>query len=108
MVRSKEDLETALAAIARIRGEGLSRLYAENPRELMRAVELVKMVSVGEMIARSALMRTERRGGCHYRVDYPERDDKNWLRNVCLRREGGGMSLWTEPVVVTRMRPPEV
>jgi len=82
-------------------------LYAENPRQLMKAVELMKMLDVGEMIARAALMRRDSRT-CHYRLDYPETDNKNWLKNVLLRKEDGEMKLWTEPVVVTRIQPPEV
>jgi len=106
VVRSGQDLEAALAGIDRIRRENLPHLYVRNPRELMRALELVKMVSVGEMIARPALMREDSRT-CHYRIDHPERDNRNWLKNILLRREDGKMRLWTEPVVVTRIQPPE-
>lgn len=105
IVRSKESLETALDAIDHIRQERAPILHAGNPRELMRVVELGKMLDVGEMIARSALMREESRGGCHYRTDHPERDDENWLRNVTLRREGAEMKLSAEPIVVTRIDP---
>lgn len=108
VVRNKEGLETAISAIDRIRREILPKLYARNPRELMKAVELMKMVNVGEMIARPALMRTESRGGCHYRSDYPKKDDLNWLKNIYLRREDAGMISWTEPLVVTRIMPSEV
>jgi succinate dehydrogenase/fumarate reductase flavoprotein subunit len=105
VVRSGPDLETALSEIERIREENLPYLYADNPRQLMRAIELMKMVDVGEMIARAALMRTDSRT-CHYRIDYPETDNRNWLKNILLRKEGDKMRLWTEPVIITRMQLP--
>lgn len=106
VIRSKQDLETALLSIDRIHMENIPKLYAENPRQLLRAVELMKMVDVGEMIARAALMRTETRT-CHFRIDYPKMDNKKWLKNILLRKKDGKMKLWTEPVVVTRLQPPE-
>lgn len=107
VVRSEEDLKTALNEINKIRKENLPYLYAENPRQLMKAIELIKMLTVGELIARAALMREDSRV-CHFRVDYPKTDNKNWLKNIYIRREGDKMKLWTEPVVITRLKPPEV
>ena len=46
---------------------------------------------------RSALLRTESRG-CHYREDFPYRDDANWLCWILIRRGENGMVLEREPV----------
>lgn len=43
--------------------------------------ELQNMLTVAQCMIRSALERQESRG-VHYRSDFPERDDKNWLRHV--------------------------
>ena len=48
-------------------------------------LELRNLVTVGKLIIESALLRRESRG-LHYNVDYPERDDQNWLRDTLIRR----------------------
>jgi len=47
-------------------------LSAENPHELMRAIEVQDIIELSEIHARASLARTESRmTPCHYRVDYP-------------------------------------
>ena len=48
--------------------------------ELIEALELNNMLLNAKALAYSALYRKESRGG-HYRDDYPERDDENFLRH---------------------------
>ena len=82
----------------------LPRLSASNPRELKEAFEVMTMVTTSEMVIRSALLRKESRGD-HYRVDYPERDDKNWLKSITINQKDSHMELGTQPVSITRFRP---
>jgi L-aspartate oxidase len=42
---------------------------------------LMSIVTLGRLIVRAALRRTESRGA-HYRTDFPERDDLHWKRRV--------------------------
>jgi succinate dehydrogenase/fumarate reductase flavoprotein subunit len=49
------------------------------------------------------LIRTESRG-TNIREDYPERDDKNWLKWVIIRKEDEKMKLWTEPVPIEKYK----
>jgi succinate dehydrogenase/fumarate reductase flavoprotein subunit len=66
--------------------------------ELMEAIELSNMIESAEIITRAALLREESRGA-HYREDYPETDNKNWLKNIAIRKEGGKMKITATPIV---------
>lgn len=47
-------------------------------------VELRNIATVAELIIRSATLRKESRG-LHYNIDYPERDDVNFLKDTVLK-----------------------
>ena len=44
-----------------------------------------------------ALARNETRGA-HYKPEFPDRDDANWLKTTKARFEGGEIKLEFEPV----------
>jgi succinate dehydrogenase / fumarate reductase flavoprotein subunit len=52
---------------------------------------------VSEAVARSALVRTESRGG-HTREDYPKADPEWGTKNVVTRKREGRLELVTEPI----------
>lgn len=64
------------------------------------ALEVRNMLDTLDIIARCALFRTESRGN-HNRVDYPETDNRNWLKNVIAKEEDGEVKIWAEPLVTT-------
>jgi succinate dehydrogenase flavoprotein subunit len=73
--------------------------------ELMNIWELGNLLDLAELTTVSAITRTESRGG-HSREDYPERDDKNWLKHsmVWMTPEGK-IDLKYKPVVMTKFEP---
>jgi succinate dehydrogenase/fumarate reductase flavoprotein subunit len=107
-LKSGDGLNTGLKELEKIRKENLPKLYAKNPLQLRGAIEVINMVLVGEAVARSALHRTETRGSFQ-RIDYPRRDDKNWLKNVLVKEEDGKMKVYTQAVelIWTRPKPKE-
>jgi fumarate reductase (CoM/CoB) subunit A len=74
-------------------------------KEWIESLELPNMLLTSEMIARSALIRQESRGA-HFRKDFSKTDNKNWLVNIHVAREGKTMKLWTEPVMITKLKAP--
>jgi fumarate reductase flavoprotein subunit len=110
--RSQKDLDSAV--------EELKELYARSKRlglrssngganpELATALRLPGMLRLAITIATGAQQRTESRGS-HYREDYPERDDANWLKRTLATWPQGveGPALTYEPVRITEMPPGE-
>jgi succinate dehydrogenase / fumarate reductase flavoprotein subunit len=72
--------------------------------ELLNAWELGNMLEIAEVVAISALNRTESRGG-HSREDYPERDDENWLKHTLISKKNGKVEISYKPVVITKHQP---
>jgi succinate dehydrogenase/fumarate reductase flavoprotein subunit len=96
-IKHEKRLQAALTLVEFLRDHLTPKLTAEDPHELRLAHETKNMVLNAEMKLRSSLFRTESRG-CHYREDYPRRDDPTWLAWVKLKKENGKMKLWKEPI----------
>lgn len=111
LVRNAKDLEYAVDQLSvledrvnRVSVKG-SRKYNLTWQELLNVRNLV---SVAKMVAGSALMRKESRGS-HYREDYPESNDENWLNNIYIRKdENGDLSYEWRNVEQTRINVSEI
>ena len=82
--------------------------------DLLEAVELGFLLDLAEVVVYSAMSRKESRGG-HFREDYPDRDDANFMVHTMAYLAGDAHStdagdhirLDTKPVVITRYQPME-
>jgi succinate dehydrogenase / fumarate reductase, flavoprotein subunit len=72
--------------------------------ELLEAQELGYLLDLAEVTAAAALARTESRGA-HSREDYPERDDKKWLKHSLAYIGPKGPKFGYKPVSITRFEP---
>jgi succinate dehydrogenase / fumarate reductase flavoprotein subunit len=72
--------------------------------ELMEALELGHQLEVCEVILLSALHRKESRGA-HYREDFPQRDDPNYLKHTLVFQTSKGPEVRHKPVKITRFKP---
>ncbi|THF65171.1 fumarate reductase/succinate dehydrogenase flavoprotein subunit [Pseudothauera rhizosphaerae] len=83
-------MEIGLQRFAEIRAD-LGRLKANNPHELMRAMEVYAILDCAELAAAASLYRTESRWGLyHYRVEYEGRNDADWFAFVQVRKGADG------------------
>lgn len=113
--RTEQTIKTAVEKIAELREryENVS-IQDKGKRfntDLLEAIELGNLLELAEVMAVSALARKESRGG-HYREDYPNRDDVNFMRHTMAYREVGEdgsetVRLDYKPVVQTRYQPME-
>lgn len=111
VVRSDKSLRKSLAGIEQLRKElqtvALGTKTKRFNLELMHALELDLMLDVSEMIVRSGIMRTESRGA-HYREDFPEQNDQEWMKNIIVSQDDAAMKLEKTPVDFTFETPEEV
>jgi len=96
VISRADRLENALKAVEWMRDNELPLVYAPDPHYLRLANEVSAMVLVAEMYLKSRQLRTESRGMCTTREDYPYTDNVNWLKWTRLKLEKGKMKLWTE------------
>ena len=73
---------------------------------LQDVLEVGIMLELAEVVAEGALIRRESRGG-HARLDYPNRDYKNWLKHTLAQRTTDGPSYSYTPVTITMWKPVE-
>ncbi|MEV0177956.1 succinate dehydrogenase flavoprotein subunit [Streptomyces sp. NPDC050625] len=113
--RTEQTIKTAVEKIAELRERYKHVSIQDKGRrfntDLLEAIELGNLLELAEVMAVSALARKESRGG-HYREDYPNRDDVNFMRHTMAYREVGddgteSIRLDYKPVVQTRYQPME-
>ena len=78
--KSKDLLETGFTELERVLKERISikdKGLVWNT-DLLEALELKNMLSLAYLTIGASIFREESRGS-HYRYDFPERDDKNWM-----------------------------
>jgi len=93
--KDAESLSRARDFIAAERERLRTDLLVSAPTDLALAFEHRNLLDVGEAIIEAASMRTESRGS-HFRRDYPQRDDQNWLTNIFVACGNGHLELRRE------------
>ncbi len=79
IVRNKESLSAALSSISEMQKE-LENVAVAG----MLMIEIKNMLFLSSLVVKAALLREESRGA-HYRSDFPNLDDQNWLKNIVFR-----------------------
>ncbi len=107
--RTEEKLEEAKVKIGQMR-ERYARgvLVHDKGRsfntDLIQALELGSMLEMADCLVTGAIARTESRGA-HSRLDFPERDDENWLRHTIAHYDDGQVRLDYKDVTITEHQP---
>jgi succinate dehydrogenase/fumarate reductase flavoprotein subunit len=92
-VRSETLLEAGLRHLRRLRHKAETTMIARNEHELLRAMEVINLMDVGEMIFVAASARKETRG-LHVRSDYGYTDPLLDKRLVIKKVEGKPVAEW--------------
>lgn len=73
--------------------------------DIVEAFEFNNILLIAEIIAKGAILRKESRGA-HYRNDYPERDDENWLKHtLATLGDNGNIKFDFSKVSITKFKP---
>ncbi|HET6848730.1 MAG TPA: FAD-binding protein [Gaiellales bacterium] len=107
--RTAEKLETCKAQVTELRERYARGLVVQDKgrtfnSDLIQAIELGSMLQMADCLVTGAIARTESRGA-HSRLDYPDRDDENWLRHTLAWYGDGEVELDYKPVTITEYEP---
>ncbi len=91
-VRNRDGLDTAQSTLNKIKRMAPLAVDLADGEATRTGLKALNLMAVAEAITRSARYRRESRG-VHFRADYPEKDDAEWLRHVRVKLLHGEMSL---------------
>jgi len=108
--RTQESMRQGLQELQQLQQQ-YSQVYLNDKgscwnTEIIEALELRSLIIVGQLILTSALNRQESRGA-HFREDYPERDDANFLKHTMAYYSPAGIDLQYRKVTITLFEPQE-
>ncbi|WP_298591004.1 succinate dehydrogenase flavoprotein subunit [uncultured Kocuria sp.] len=112
--RTEETLQAALDDIAALEARYANISIQDKGKrfnlDLLEAVELGFLLQLAKVMTVAALHREESRGG-HFREDFPERDDANFMKHSMVYLDPSsptaGIRQETKPVIFTRYEPME-
>ncbi len=109
LFRNQEDLEKGLKKVAELKQKFKEINIGDDSKiyntALIYALELESLLDLSECIILGALNRKEHRGA-HYREDFPQRDDENWLKHSIFTYNGGNTpGLTYEDVIIKNFHP---
>lgn len=108
--RTEELMREGLTKLQQLQSQ-YSQIYLDDKgncwnTEIIEALELRSLIVVGQLILTSALNRQESRGA-HFREDYSQRDDANFLKHTMAYYSPAGIDLQYRAVTITLFEPQE-
>ncbi|MCL4375433.1 succinate dehydrogenase/fumarate reductase flavoprotein subunit [Candidatus Marsarchaeota archaeon] len=108
--RTMDGLRSALKKISELKNsfadihlDDKGKIFNTNLRDVL---ELENILDIAHVITEAALNRTESRGA-HSMVEFPKRDDKNWLKHTIISKGDTSDNITYLPVTITRWQPEE-
>ena len=106
--RTGKDLEDARAVVADLRDRFKSVVVTDKGRtfnqSLVHTIETGWLLDLAACMVEGAVTRTESRGA-HSRIDFPERDDENWMKHTLSYLEDDAIRLDYSEVAMTKYQP---
>ena len=99
-------LKKAMREVAVIWENELPRAKIPNHHEFIKFKETEYMLLVADLFLKASLLRKESRSD-HKREDFPERNDKEWLKHTVVSSEDGKPRIRYTEVKIDKYEPKE-
>jgi succinate dehydrogenase / fumarate reductase flavoprotein subunit len=109
--RDADGLQNAHEVVRRLKEEAQTAWIDDRGtvfnQDVLGAIELGYLLDTAEATVLSAIERKESRGA-HTRMDFPDRNDDDWLKHITVSRNGSDVPrVDYSPVTITRWQPEE-
>lgn len=106
--RKESEMRAGIKKIAMLK-EKFSNIYVEDRgrlynTNLTNVLEIGNLLELASVTAETALNRKESRGA-HSVVEYPERNDSEWLKHTIISKEDSGIRISYIPVKILKWKP---
>lgn len=106
--RTKDGLLKAKKTIADLK-DSFKNIYIKDKgntynTNLRDVLEIDNLLNLAEAVTACAINRTESRGA-HSMMEYPTRDDVNWLKHTIVYKTKTGVGIAYKPVKITKWKP---
>jgi len=104
--RTETGLREALKALDELKADlgrqSITLTSGPHNQELLEGLENHFLIATAKCVIEAALKRTESRGA-HFREDYPETDNDNWLEHIVLYERNGRLNMEKTPADLREM-----
>lgn len=98
-IKSEKQLGIGLKLLEDMEKRDISQLYASNPHELIRTLEVLHILSNAKVIIHSCLARKASSKQLHFkRLDYPEMDPPAWHKFITVKKKNGKVIVADKPI----------
>jgi succinate dehydrogenase/fumarate reductase flavoprotein subunit len=111
-IRNEKSMARTLQRLKEIRKDVIPNLYVSSTKsrrcnlEWIECVQAENLCHCAELCISSALERKESRGA-HYREDFTELNNDDWVKNIILMNKNGEPAVEIKPIVKTKIEPPK-
>ncbi|MBT7268060.1 MAG: FAD-binding protein [Rhodospirillaceae bacterium] len=108
VARSEAGINKVFAELSEIEKDMIGAISAEGDddkqvaNKIRQAIEAEGQVTLCRLLGTASMERRESRGGYFggsYRIEHPDQDDQNWLKNIVLGKSNGAIEVSHDPVV---------
>ena len=98
-VKSEELLNIGLRLLEDMENKDAPKLYARNPHELIRSLEVLNILTNAKIVIYSCLARKASSKHLHFiRSDYPEMDPPEWHKFITIKLDNKKVKVGEKPI----------